>query len=193
MKRFTKVLAGLSWRRNNAELVHQTKLVIVGPLFEGLAVHDTGNENPWHRYPFACRWNTHEVALVSATKGLMNHDLVLISEHLLNRETGIREGDEVQRDPLFIGFQALNGRRGIVKREVRGHQFIEGGAVSLIERVIGTTCECLVLFGGHVIVSFLCVVWFLSTGQVFSLGALPLRSGDVRRGSDNHDAGMSRM
>jgi hypothetical protein len=47
-KGYQKSLAGLSWCRDNAELLHQTQLVNVVPLFDGLSVGDTQDGNICH-------------------------------------------------------------------------------------------------------------------------------------------------
>src|SRR2546430_8504386 len=51
-----QVLAGLPWRRDHTELLQQAKSVTIDPLFDGLAVYNTVNENPRPAHLLASRW-----------------------------------------------------------------------------------------------------------------------------------------
>src|SRR2546421_3008708 len=59
-------LPGLSQRRNNTELLQHPERIKVEPLFDGLVVCDTGNQDVCHRNLFACGRNAHKIALVGA-------------------------------------------------------------------------------------------------------------------------------
>ena len=42
----TRRLAGLSWRRDNAQLLQHPKSIVVGPRFLGFAIDDAANRHP---------------------------------------------------------------------------------------------------------------------------------------------------
>src|SRR6266851_3048807 len=119
-----KVLAGLSWRRNHAKLLQQTRVVIVAPEFDALAIGEAGDGDSCRHHLFARGCNAHEVALLGATKRVASYDAVSFSDDVLNSETGIGEGAEVEREELFEGFEPLHRRGGIVRHQVRSIHLI---------------------------------------------------------------------
>src|SRR2546421_8224372 len=103
-----KALTGLPRCRNSAQLLQQTQVVTVAPEFDALPVGEAGDGDPRCRHLFARRCNAHEVACVSATKGMASHDFVSFRDQILNGEKGIGEGGEIQREELFEGFETLH-------------------------------------------------------------------------------------
>jgi hypothetical protein len=89
-------------------LLQQSQVVTVGPVFDGSSVCNMEDLDLGHGDLFSCRCNTHEVALIGATKRLANHDAVTFRDHILNGVPAIGEGAEEPRDDLFGGFSTLH-------------------------------------------------------------------------------------
>src|SRR5215469_15799147 len=77
-------LAGLSWRRDNAELLQQTQVITVGPLFDRFPVGETEDVDARRADLFAGRCNAHQFSLMGAMKCETNHDAVSFSNDILN-------------------------------------------------------------------------------------------------------------
>ena len=53
------LLTSLSWRRDDAKLLHHTQSVKIGPIFHDLAVSHAVDSDPRYSRLPACWWNTH--------------------------------------------------------------------------------------------------------------------------------------
>src|SRR3974390_179967 len=82
-------LAGLFWRRDNAELLQQTQVVIVGRVFDNFPVGDTKDADPRRSDVFAGRWDTHQFTFMGALKGVANHDTVFFRDDVIHAEMHI--------------------------------------------------------------------------------------------------------
>ncbi len=80
----TKRLAGLSWRRDNAELLQQTKEIQVDPVVGHLPIHDSKDACGGDVDCFASRWHPPEGAAIRPVKAPASGDFVAFSKHILD-------------------------------------------------------------------------------------------------------------
>jgi len=113
-------------------LLQQAERVSIAPLFDSLAVYETVNEYSCPAYLLASRWDTHEVAQVSTTSRVANHDGVPFCDDVLNSKLLVRKGGVEHQEELFVGFETLDSRRGSVKHDVRVQNLIEDCQILLI-------------------------------------------------------------
>ncbi len=84
-------LAGLSWRRDNAELLHQTERVKVDPIICHLPIHDTKDARGGDVDCSAGRWHPLEGAGIRRAKADAGGDFVSFSKHIL--DLGMQVGE----------------------------------------------------------------------------------------------------
>src|SRR2546430_14630931 len=130
----------LSWRRNRAELLQQTKGVHVEPMLDTLAAREAVDIDCRDRRLLAGRGDAHKRTLLCPTTGQAGPNLVPFSDYVLNREVQIRESHQIHVESLFDSLEtSWRTRRGSVIDMIGVDEFVDGGPILLVEHFIVET------------------------------------------------------
>jgi hypothetical protein len=100
----TGVLIGMTWRRGHeADLVQETKHILLRPLFGKLAIDDAVDVNRSHFQIIASPGSARQVAFVFSKKGETCHNLISLGDLIFNAVI-TRNSDKRKFESLLQSF-----------------------------------------------------------------------------------------
>ena len=130
-------------RRDHPKLLQHSQVILIAPLIHDLAPSDASHEDPRHRHLLAGRGDAKErSSCVPGANRIAGRDLVLLGDHIFNREVSIRQGGEDHGYGLLETCKAggLSGR-GRVVGDVVGVQLIDDGQLPRVDNLLKETTD----------------------------------------------------
>src|SRR5262249_13091266 len=121
----------------NAQLLQQAQGVHLEPMLDALATRDADDVDDRARRLLAGWGDAHKSTLLCATRGEAGHDLVPLSDHVLNRDVQVRESRQIHADELSGSLDPTwRTGRGRVIDLIGIDELIDGSDMLLVEDLL---------------------------------------------------------